>query len=289
MKTLNFTVIVGYNKETHLPIEMEIKDIIKKYPKIKTIEDLNEVLQDNSNTLFEDKTNPLKVTGRSYATGGSINEIIKLNAYSKKNPFDLYENSTPAKLKQITAEIKKGIISGRINRFNIDSVISPLNKWRDHGAIDTPVIERIDKILNEIQELDKKHRRLKQKLKTAKSKKKGTYEEGGSVTGLEIKENKLLLEKIQSTLNQWCRTFVVIGTYEETPRYSQLDNRDGKFRLQSTQIQLYYNIHGLTDEENLFLERIQRFKLNSSRSLWNQYKEIRTEFLVKHYPTIDIY
>lgn len=52
MKNLNFTIIVGYNKETHLPIEMEIKDIIKKYPKIKTIQDLNKVLQDNNNTLF---------------------------------------------------------------------------------------------------------------------------------------------------------------------------------------------------------------------------------------------
>ena len=50
-KKLDFVVRVGYDN-THLPIEMEIKDIIEQYPNIKTLQDLNEVLQDNDNTLF---------------------------------------------------------------------------------------------------------------------------------------------------------------------------------------------------------------------------------------------
>jgi hypothetical protein len=50
--TLDFEVIVGYDRRICLPIRMNIRDILKQYPKIKTIEDLNEVLQDNDNTLF---------------------------------------------------------------------------------------------------------------------------------------------------------------------------------------------------------------------------------------------
>ena len=120
-----------------------------------------------------------------------------------------------------------------------------------------------------------------------------SYADGG-VTGLEIKANTPLLEKIQYTLNEWCKTFVVIGTPNETPRYSQLfftDGAEGKgeAQLQSTQKKLYYPIYGLTEEENRFLKRIQIIQQNRSRSLWNQYKEIRTEFLLEYYPTIDVY
>lgn len=49
---LNFEVIIGYDKNYHTPIQMNIKDILKEYPHIKTLKELDEILASNDNTLF---------------------------------------------------------------------------------------------------------------------------------------------------------------------------------------------------------------------------------------------
>ena len=51
-KKLSFDVVVGYDKDTHQEITMDIKDILKKYPNIKTIDGLNKVLQEQPIPLF---------------------------------------------------------------------------------------------------------------------------------------------------------------------------------------------------------------------------------------------
>ena len=48
---LNFDVIIGFNQDTHQPISMNINDIIKKNPNVKTIQDLDTLLKDNKNNL----------------------------------------------------------------------------------------------------------------------------------------------------------------------------------------------------------------------------------------------
>ena len=52
---LNFDVIVGFSQDTHQPITMNIKDIIKKNPNVKTIQDLDTLLKDNKNNLITNK------------------------------------------------------------------------------------------------------------------------------------------------------------------------------------------------------------------------------------------
>ena len=52
-RKMSFDVIVGYDKETHVEITMDIKEVLKKYPNIKTIEELNEVLQKQPIPLFK--------------------------------------------------------------------------------------------------------------------------------------------------------------------------------------------------------------------------------------------
>lgn len=95
-----------------------------------------------------------------------------------------------------------------------------------------------------------------------------------------IKDNKELLNKILTALNLWANTYKLIGTPNETPRYSQLMiNSNGIFELKSTQKNLYYTLN-LTEGENEFLNNIEH------NERWNEYKEIRTEFLLKNHKTI---
>tara|TARA_B110000503_G_scaffold137614_1_gene222155 strand:+ start:2104 stop:5778 length:3675 start_codon:yes stop_codon:yes gene_type:complete len=121
------------------------------------------------------------------------------------------------------------------------------------------------------------------------------YEGGGDIELLKIKNNKPLLNKIQATLNEWCRMYVVIGSNnpyaQETPRYSQIgyDHDTKKWKLYSTQKNLYYFIENLTNEEENFLMTMHYRYREGNNKLWNQYKEIRTEFLLEYFPTIDIY
>ena len=97
-------------------------------------------------------------------------------------------------------------------------------------------------------------------------------------------DNKEILNKILESLNLWANTYKLIGTQNETPRYSQLmknyDNNN--FELKSTQKNLYYTLN-LTEAENDFLDSFEH------DDLWNQYKEIRTNFLQENHLTIKVY
>ena len=48
---LSFEVIAGYDKETHTPIIMEIQDVMCKYPHLKSLQDLNDLLQSDNDLL----------------------------------------------------------------------------------------------------------------------------------------------------------------------------------------------------------------------------------------------
>lgn len=81
-------------------------------------------------------------------------------------------------------------------------------------------------------------------------------------------------------------TFKIIGTPNETPRYSQIyGNSDiyglsTEFRLQSTQTELFYDVD-LTEEETKIINIV-----HENLELWNAWKKFRTEFLIKNHPTI---
>jgi hypothetical protein len=99
-----------------------------------------------------------------------------------------------------------------------------------------------------------------------------------------IRDNKELTSKILDALDEWAVTFKVIGFPRETPRYSQLMKHEGKFYLISTQKStLMHEIKGLTEEENDFIDEMDH------NQRWNEYKEMRTRFLLDNHPTIDVY
>lgn len=86
--------------------------------------------------------------------------------------------------------------------------------------------------------------------------------------------------KALERLEQWCVTYKLIGSPDETPRYSQLMRSGETFVLKSTQKELYYELD-LTEAENRFLMGAD------PRKLWELWKETRTEYLSKNHPTIN--
>lgn len=86
-------------------------------------------------------------------------------------------------------------------------------------------------------------------------------------------------------LDQWCSMFMTIGFPQETPRYSQIFEKDDtdEYILKSTVSGVWHKVD-LTDEEIKFLRGKQL-----DQQLWDWWKRIRTDHLVKNYPTINAY
>ena len=88
--------------------------------------------------------------------------------------------------------------------------------------------------------------------------------------------------KALKALELWAMTFKLIGSPEETPRFSQLMRRGDVYVLKSTQKDLFYDL-GLTEEENNLL------LYADTRKLWDWWKQIRTEYLLENHKTINPY
>lgn len=93
--------------------------------------------------------------------------------------------------------------------------------------------------------------------------------------------------KFLNALNDWAISFKIIGNGgSETPRYSQImRNKEGVFCLHSTQKSLFFLVN-LTEEETEILRRSSAYEFND---LWNEWKALRTDFLLKNHPTISAY
>ena len=86
-------------------------------------------------------------------------------------------------------------------------------------------------------------------------------------------------------LDQWCSMFMMVGFPRETPRYSQIlqDYDTDEYLLKSTISYVWHKVD-LTDEEIKFLRGKQQ-----DQQLWDWWKRIRTDHLVKNYSTISAY
>lgn len=93
----------------------------------------------------------------------------------------------------------------------------------------------------------------------------------------------VLLPKLLPVLEQWCITYKLIGSQDETPRYSQLLPLDGEnYVLKSTQKRLFYELD-LSEAENFLLIN------TDTKTLWAWWKDQRTKYLLENHPTISIY
>lgn len=109
---------------------------------------------------------------------------------------------------------------------------------------------------------------------------------------LKLKDRQDIVSSIEESLSIWCTKFKLFGFPDETPRYSQLftkkdsefyETKNHVYELKSTQKDLSEDID-LNEEQNDFL-----FQLFLQGDLWDQYKELRTEYLIKNEPKISPY
>lgn len=86
------------------------------------------------------------------------------------------------------------------------------------------------------------------------------------------------------SLETWCNTFKLIGTPQETPRYSQIRVNDNNEVLLYSTIKNGFEIK-LFDVEEREADKIE---LNTAE-IWQYWKELRTNHLLNNHPTIDAY
>tara|TARA_R100000789_G_C2988713_1_gene145503 strand:+ start:488 stop:826 length:339 start_codon:yes stop_codon:yes gene_type:complete len=90
--------------------------------------------------------------------------------------------------------------------------------------------------------------------------------------------------QLDKKMHMICRTFMLIGTPRETPRYYNFKDFEsltdgGLLKIGSAQNnKLYFEIRTAVSYPDI---NINEF--------WKQFKEYRTEFLFKNYPTIEQY
>ena len=95
--------------------------------------------------------------------------------------------------------------------------------------------------------------------------------------------------ELEYELHNSCRTFMLIGMPFETPRYYNYSTMNDKNRNDN------YLYIGSTQTSDLWfrIKVTKQYKKsilhNDIRDFWNQFKEFRTEFLIKNYPTINPY
>jgi hypothetical protein len=104
-------------------------------------------------------------------------------------------------------------------------------------------------------------------------------------TELSTQLTALFEAKFTAPLNTWCNTFKVIGTPDETPRYSQIypkyisPSQEG-YCLRSTVCPVNYSVDLTADEITLL------FRAEERQILWDAWKAYRTQFLITNHKTI---
>lgn len=91
-----------------------------------------------------------------------------------------------------------------------------------------------------------------------------------------------LLPTLLPVLEQWVITYKLIGSEDETPRYSQLMRKDGVFVLKSTQKNLFYEL-------DLSPQQIAMLEFSDGNTVWQWWKEQRTKYLLENHPTLSVY
>ena len=109
-------------------------------------------------------------------------------------------------------------------------------------------------------------------------------------------------EKLEEELHNACNWFMLIGSPRETPRYYNISSKTneqldgGPFNIgknKNLNRQYYLYIESTLKSELGFKIKItpDYYKLlwKTDGDFWQQFKEFRTDFLIKNYPTIDPY
>ena len=92
--------------------------------------------------------------------------------------------------------------------------------------------------------------------------------------------------QLNEKMHEVCNMFMLIGTPRETPRYYNFggfEEETNTLKIKSTQnSNLFFTIdcNGLNYDAITF---------SPCDDFWQQFKEYRTEFLLKNYPTINAY
>ena len=90
-----------------------------------------------------------------------------------------------------------------------------------------------------------------------------------------------LIEKVNEMMEFHCELYTRIGSGErESPRwFSYSDVNDGKIEIESTQVDIWFKVEVTKEQE-------EDFMYGCHQDIRNEFKEIRTNFLKKHYPKI---
>ena len=94
--------------------------------------------------------------------------------------------------------------------------------------------------------------------------------------------------QLNEKMHEVCNIFMLIGTPRETPRYYNFggfDDDTNTLKIKSTQND---NLFFTIDCKNLNYESLT-FLTSNQNDFWQQFKDYRTQFLLKNYPTIDAY
>ena len=93
-------------------------------------------------------------------------------------------------------------------------------------------------------------------------------------------------KQLDKKMHEVCNIFMLIGTPRETPRYYNFggfDDDTETLKIKSTQnSDLFFTI----DCKGLNYNLLRFYPCND---FWQQFKDYRTEFLLKNYPTINAY
>ena len=97
-------------------------------------------------------------------------------------------------------------------------------------------------------------------------------------------------KQLDKKMHEVCNIFMLIGTPRETPRYYNLAFKT--FKLERKNNDFIYI--GSTQNSNLFFKikvkenYFENLRLETNE-FWQQFKDYRTKFLLKNYPTINAY
>jgi hypothetical protein len=84
--------------------------------------------------------------------------------------------------------------------------------------------------------------------------------------------------QLKEKMHEICKNFVLIGTPRETPRYYNYQDLENNILT-----------IGSTQKNNLFFKIKTNFEFIEVNQFWQQFKDYRTKFLLKNYPTINAY